>query len=502
METSSNIDAIIYSNNDPLALSTIATIAKQSADSGRTPIIYDLKATLYGMPETYAPSILKLFRKKTPEHMFTSWIVQQNYEIRKIDNFKFEKNKSNLDQQTLEQLNDSVFSALLTFTRNHDPNVNKPSVRNARQKLFVEGVSAFKFLDLEFAKFSKGFRVFIPNGRFPHQRMAIEAAKKNNASTYIFERGEEPETFFLQGYTTQDRIQTQLHASVLTAGMSNLEVENAANRWMQKRNGKNATNEYGTIWDDQNQEINLGDKPLGIFTSSQDEFLNLGPDYQHHLWADQFEAIESVINLAYKRGYTPFVRIHPNLTNKAHSFFKKEIIGINLLKAKFPDLQIFMHDSKMSTYRLLAKCCSCFVWDSTVGLEASAMGIPVHTLAMSRYGELSDIRQVFSPEDLSKSEFEWQVDPAGAKRYMAYLMCRDFETEFDTRTWKNWSTNREPIYIRISRLLYSGGAHSITQSFVSIFDSYRHRGSSAKINALKKSGTLRNSKPKKSEDYC
>ena len=487
MENSGNVDAIIYSNNDPLALSTIATIAKQSADSGRTPIIYDLKAVLYGTPDTYAPSILKIGRKKTPEHIFNSWITQQNYEIRRIDDFKINENNFSLDKQTQEQLDDSVFSALLTFTRDHDPNLKKASVRNAKQKLFIEGVSTFKFLDLEFANASSEFRVFIPNGRFPHQRMAIEAAKKNNASTFIFERGEEPETYFLQGYTTQDRIQTQMHASVLTAGLSNLEVENAANRWMQKRNGKNATNEYGTIWDDQDQEIDLGDKPLGIFTSSQDEFLNLGPDYQHHLWVDQFEAIESVINLACKRGYTPFVRIHPNLTNKSHSFYKKEMNGINRLKASFPDMPIFMHDSKMSTYRLLAKCSCCFVWDSTVGLEASSMGIPVHTLAMSRYGEISDIRQVFSPENLRKSEFEWQVDTAGAKRYMAYLMCRDREIKFETRIWKDWDTNREPIFVQISRVLCSGGAPSVLQSIISIFDSYRHRNNSAKIHALQKS---------------
>jgi hypothetical protein len=497
VENSENIDAIIYSNNDPLALSTIATIAKQSVDSGRTPIIYDLKAVLYGMPDTYAPSILKIGRKRTPEHIFYSWITQQNYKIRRIDDFKINENDFGLDKQTREQLDDSVFSALLTFTRDHDPNLKKTSVRNAKQKLFIEGVSTFKFLDLEFSNASDEFRVFIPNGRFPHQRMAIEAAKKNNVSTLIFERGEEPETFFLQGYTTQDRIQTQLHASELTAGMSNLEIDNAADRWMQKRSGKNATNEYGTIWDDQDQEIDLGDKPLGIFTSSQDEFLNLGPDYQHHHWADQFEAIEMVINLAYKRGYTPFVRIHPNLTNKSHSFYKKEMNGINRLRASFPDMPIFMHDSKMSTYRLLAKCTCCFVWDSTVGLEASSMGIPVHTLAMSRYGEIADIRQAFSLENLSKSEFEWKVDTAGAKRYMAYLMCRDLEIEFDTRIWKDWDTNSEPISIRISRVLCSGGAHSFTQSFISIFDSYRHRSSSAKINALRKSTTLRNPKTEK-----
>ena len=62
MEISGNVDAIIYSSNDPLALSTIATIAKQSADLGRMPIIYDLKAVLYGMPDTFAPSILKTVR--------------------------------------------------------------------------------------------------------------------------------------------------------------------------------------------------------------------------------------------------------------------------------------------------------------------------------------------------------------------------------------------------------------------------------------------------------
>jgi len=487
VETQSNIDAIIYSNNDPLALSTIATIAKHSADLGRTPIIYDLKSVLYGMPDTFAPSILKIAGKKTPEQIFKNWISRQKYEVCKVDLFTFDGNDFGGNQQAMDQLNESVFSALLTFTRDHDPDVRKRSVRNAKRKLFYEGASTFKFLDLEFTNRSSGLRVFVPNGRFPHQRMAIEAAKKNNASTFIFERGEEPGTFFLQEYTTQDRIQTQLHARELTAGMSNLEVEDAADRWMQKRSGKNATNEYGTIWDDQDQEIDLGDKPLGIFTSSQDEFLNLGPDYQHHLWADQFEAIESVINLAYKRRYTPFVRIHPNLTNKAHRFFKKEMTGINLLKAKFPDLQIFMHDSKMSTYRLLAKCCSCFVWDSTVGLEASAMGIPVHTLAMSRYGEIADIRQVFSPGNLSKSEFEWQVDIAGAKRYMAYLMCRDFEIKFDTRIWKDWDTNREPIFVQISRVLCSGGAPSVLQSIISIFDSYRHRNNSAKIHALQKS---------------
>ena len=85
MEISGNVDAIIYSNNDPLALSTIATIAKQSADLGRMPIIYDLKAVLYGVPDTFAPSILKIVKKKTSEHIFRNWISQQNYEVRKID---------------------------------------------------------------------------------------------------------------------------------------------------------------------------------------------------------------------------------------------------------------------------------------------------------------------------------------------------------------------------------------------------------------------------------
>ena len=98
MEISGNVDAIIYSSNDPSELSTIATIAKQSADSGRTPIIYDLKAVLYGKPDTFAPSILKILREKTPEHIFRDWISQQNYEVRKIDYFNFDSNDFGVDQ--------------------------------------------------------------------------------------------------------------------------------------------------------------------------------------------------------------------------------------------------------------------------------------------------------------------------------------------------------------------------------------------------------------------
>ena len=72
--------------------------------------------------------------------------------------------------------------------------------------------------------------------------------------------------------------------------------------------------------------------------------------------------------------------------------------------------------------------------------------------------------------ELNKSEFEWQVDTAGAKRYMAYLMCRDHEIKFETHIWKDWDTNSEPIFVQISRVLCSGGAPSVLQSIISIFE--------------------------------
>ncbi len=489
-----HIDAIVYSNNDPLALSTIATIAKQSFESGRTPIIYDLTSVLYGSPNTFAPNILRMAGKKTPEQIFKQWIVDNKFQYFSISGAGYDTNSIESNEQLLENLNESIFSALLTFTRHHNPTMNKRSVRNAQRGLNAEGVATFAYMDKEFSKCSSDLRVFIPNGRFPHQRMAVEAARKNNAVINYFERGEEPGTYFLQGYTTQDRLQTQSHASKLTDEMSRSEVENLANIWMQKRSGKSSTNEYGVVWDNHDSEINLGSNPLGIFTSSQDEFLHLGPEYQHHSWRDQFDAIECVVKLAYERGYSPFVRIHPNLTNKAHSFYRSELKIISRLKSTYPRLPIFMHDSKLSTYQLLEQCKCCFVWDSTVGLEASAIGIPVHTLAMSRYGEICDIRQIFGPEVLHDLELEWNVDRYGAMRYMAYLMSRDFIVEVETQTWKDWDANCEPILIRISRLVFSGGSHSIFQSFISIIDTYRHRNNSAKIKALQKSAIVRKSK--------
>ena len=482
-----HVDAIVYSNNDPLALSTIATIAKQSYESGRTPIIHDLTSVLYGSPDTFAPQILRMVRKRTPEQIFKQWIVENNFQYFSISGVSYDTDSIESNEQLRENLNESIFSALLTFTRHHNPAMNRRSVRNAQRGLRTEGEATFDYFDREFSKYSSDLRVFIPNGRFPHQRMAVEAARKNNAVINYFERGEEPGTYFLQEYTTQDRLQTQTHASKLTDEMSRLEVENLAKNWMQKRSGKSSTNEYGVVWDHHDSEFDLGSNPLGIFTSSQDEFLHLGPEYQHHSWRDQFEAIECVVQLAYKRGYSPFVRIHPNLTNKSHSFYRSELRSISRLKSTFPELPIFMHDSKLSTYRLLEQCKCCFVWDSTVGLEASAIGIPVHTLAMSRYGEISDIRQIFGPEILHDLELEWNVDRYGAMRYMAYLMRRDFIVEVETQMWKDWEGDREPLSVKLSRLVFSGGAPNLRQSLISTLDSYRHRNISAKIAAFKKS---------------
>ena len=173
---------------------------------------------------------------------------------------------------------------------------------------------------------------------------------------------------------------------------------------------------------------------VGFFTSSQDEFQFLGPEWQLHEWHDQFEAFDRLLGEFEKAGYVAFLRVHPNLATKAHGTFRRERDGIRALARRHPELLVIWHDDFANTYSLLGVSDAVVVWDSTVGLEASARGIPVWTTATSRYGLIADVQERLSHADVDAGGVTpWDVDAHAAKRFIAYLVRRDQQMADDFR---------------------------------------------------------------------
>ena len=228
-------------------------------------------------------------------------------------------------------------------------------------------------------------------------------------------------------------------------------------------------------------------KTIGFFTSSQDEFEFAGPEWERHEWTDQYEAFHAMLNRFEKLGYACYLRVHPNLATKAQDLFVRERAGVRWLAERHPHLTVIWHDEPANTYSLLDVSDAVVVWGSTVGLEASARGLPVWTMATSRYGLTADVREVLSQDQLDHTGVElWDVDAHAAMRYVAYLVLRDEPMNPNFRSWVPWDGTKRPFGVRLAAALAAGGIPTPIEAVRSQFDVYRHRRLRSNLQHLRK----------------
>jgi hypothetical protein len=185
-------------------------------------------------------------------------------------------------------------------------------------------------------------------------------------------------------------------------------------------------------------------------------------------------------------GYTCYLRVHPNLATKAEDCFLRERAGIRWLATRHPDLLVIWHDDFASTYALLDATNAVVVWDSTVGLEASARGIPVWTMATSRYGLVADIREILSAKELASKGLEpWRVNQHAAKRFIAYLVLRDDQMDPNYESWLPWDAAKPPFGSKIAAALLAGGTPHRSEAIRSVLDVYLHRRLASNLRHLR-----------------
>jgi hypothetical protein len=481
------VSAVLLASYDPFMLSACAAICEKIRTSGDIPQIIVASPVLVGSPHTFDPRILKVFRYETPENKFNLWASDQNISVVEMSK-KLPVDDFSADLKS--DLHDSVKSAVVTLTRDNAPDYKRKKVLRLVKKITLEGMYAFENVRQASDQVGGYRRIFIPNGRFPHQKLAELGAINACKSTEIwhYEKGEPPNGMYLRPYAPQNRIESQQDAVDMTINISSDEIVDCANRWLEKRIDP-SSNEFSRLWDKGNlKDSNKSDSLcMGIFTSSQDEFVALGPDWQRHKWVDQYHGVESMIQIAQKLDIRVLLRVHPNLSTKSHNYYQDEVSAIKKLEKKFPLMKVYWPDDAVNTYEILRKIDVCVVWDSTVGLEASALGIPTYCLATSRYSLVADVKEVLSKDELPNGSIFWKVNKLGAQRFINYVMRRDDPIDTDSSRWVSWNLRREPILVRISRITVGGGYPTIRDALHAQFDVYRHRALRTNFRAIRRS---------------
>jgi len=481
---------ILIPTYDPGYLRVFEHLARKVVSEGKAPVALDITLAATTPIDSFHRATLKLFG--TP---FPGQDLQERLEAAGATYLHITDVLQNVPEVPLSTGDDEILdiaiqSALITYYRTDNPNQRVRRIRKTAARLRREGQQAYRAVTkvLEEGNFVEAY---LPNGRFPHQKMATLAARAQGVPTIHYEKGETPNGAYVQPYAPQDRLASQGAVDPLLSSLTPKEITATADEWLARRApSKDSRNEFAAGWTDQLpaefKTTTAGKKVVGFFTSSQDEFQFLGPEWQLHTWKSQFEAFDTLLTRFEAAGFACYLRVHPNLATKAHECFVRERAGSIELAKRHPNLMVIWHDDPTNTYALLENTDAVVVWDSTVGLEASARGIPVWTCATSRYGLVADIKELLGPETLTDDSLTlWDVDVNGAKRFIAYLVLRDDQMTPLTVPWITWDSRQEPLHVKVAALLVSGGMPSIRDSLSSAFDVWRHRRASFNTAALK-----------------
>ena len=471
---------VIVGSYDPYYLRIVDFIVDLEITARRNVLVLDTTAMSPVPAESYHRGILRIFGLKYPGYDLESRLSQLGATVLDIREILIKAAPQDLSENEQLDLAIATESALLTMLRTDEPNYGKKRVRKLAEKLSQEARNIFDSVNFIFENWNVE-RTYLWNGRFPSQKMVAIASKSRGIETYHFERGEADGAAYLQPYSIQSRLESQGSVNEVLSGLDEVEITEIADRWLDRRKpSSTSTNEFAANWVESLPKGFLdGSKHIGVvgfYTSSQDEFMSLGPEWKLHNWESQFEAFEALISHFESKGALCYLRVHPNLATKSHEAYRRERKRLRALSMRHPNLIVITHDNPVSSYALLDVSDAVVVWDSTIGLEASARGIPVWTCAASRYGEVADVREVFGADELTAKKMSpWKVDSFGAKKFIAYLVKRDREVDLSRPGWETWDVSRPPRAVALAALLVSGGNPSIRDAIAATVDVWRHR---------------------------
>lgn len=355
------------------------------------------------------------------------------------------------------ELDDAITSDLVTYLNSDVVDPHRGIARWARKGMDRRARALYRQLSGYLATNSFDL-VYIPNGRVPEQRMAIEACRAAGLEHRYYEIGRaKPQSFYAGKTQVHDREKTQDEIPEVLKEISKAKIKRLAEDWLTERTrSSSGINVYSAGWhtDDEAETQTRSTASTAVFfSSSVDEFASYGAAWKLDSWSSQYDAFEKIMTVLEAKGVQCVLRIHPNLTNKSRDYFARELREIDSLQRAHPDLQVFWHNDPINSYDLVRQSDYVVVGRSTLGLEANLMGKCVWLTTAARYDRVADVRLALHPEDVTPENLSlWTVDPHGGERFVAYWAHQDHEFTFGERSWCTWDSFRPPAALRPGQL--------------------------------------------------
>lgn len=433
---------IVSHGNDLEYLNIILNIFENKKQEFRDVKFLDLSCILEDQ-DTFHRPLLRLAGQISPEQTIFSRLEFLGYDVYRVKGCKELKSIDGLPTHVVEGIEESIKSALISRSGNEVPEGSKwLNVKYGKYK--QEGVISFNSVQEYLVRNPQISQIALINGRFPCQRGVIEAAICANISWSSYERGSyemtlppflySAERYFsaanywyapFPAYARVEKQEAILAMDLSPERVHSKDVEN----WFLSRRKAGGTNRFAEEWKDTSTE-NSSKELVVFFTSSVDEFAELGASWKEAEWQDQWEAFDYLIPLLLSQDYRVVLRVHPNLAEKPSKTGRVTREAIDALASKFPEIEVIEPRAKTNSYALLEIADLVIVWFSTIGLEASQMGVRAICLSSSEYDLVADVKRWLKREDIDFEALRhWNVDTNGSLNFIAGLFALDHKAK-------------------------------------------------------------------------
>jgi len=200
-----------------------------------------------------------------------------------------------------------------------------------------------------------------------------------------------------------------------------------------------------------------GRRRVSFFTSSDDELIAIGDELPPDSpYCDQVHAVRSIGQACRDRGYEFIVRFHPNTPPAQQDL---------VIAAREVTPLVFEPTSEVDTYALIDSSDAVFTQNSTVGIEAAAVGKPSFYAGRNVFEGCRSIRRIMSDRDIAEATeaTEPPADQTDVLRYANYfgehgIRYRYFEPRgFLSGTYRGCDLNGPLSAVREFRLRLTRG---------------------------------------------
>ena len=374
-------------------------------------------------------------------------ILERDYQFREHENL------------VIKALENGAYSSTIAFTK--DPIISRIDHVEMYEENFRNSLQLFTGLTalIQDTKFA-GVITF--NGRFNESRAALEAAKANKipafchessgtGSTYRIFKGGETHSLSFHKNRIQDLVEN--------VQLSDEDSQKARSFFEKQRSGIAqgfvnrrifVTKEFRNLLPVQ---FDVADKNLSIFVSSEDEFAGFS-EWSWPFGATQFDVLKEIMPRLLNQGFTVWIRLHPHLKGRLDN---SQIIQMSSLSQD--RVHVIAPEAPVDSYALINNSSNVISFGSTIGLEATYMGVNTILLGHSYYEHL-DINRF--PKRLDDLESLFDLGVSSESRDLCLLVAHYFLMEFNEFKLCNIEKSTKFLYFKnrkisptfLSRLIY------------------------------------------------